>query len=295
MLCFVNVSVPCLAEDLTSTPLEITPPCSAAGLHFRTIPAAFNAPLGFESQRLGFLTGSASPEVSTPVSESEVPIQVALVNIPPAPSKMEEVVETIADPLGPVNRAFFQFNDKFYFWILKPVASGYKTVIPQDVRVGVRNFFSNVATPIRLVNCLLQAKFECSGTEALRFLVNTTFGLAGFLDPAKTEFHIEKREKDFGTTLGFWGIGPAFYINWPILGPSSLRDTVGYVGDLFLDPTNYLITSIPINLAVKSYNQVNETSLTLGEYEDLKKAALDPYIALKDAYHQYRQNKIKER
>ena len=239
----------------------------------------------------------ASREASAPLSEDEGPIQVALANIPPKPFSEEGAleIEMIPDPLEPVNRAFFQFNDRFYFWILKPVASGYKTVIPQDVRVGVRNFFSNVSTPIRLVNCLLQAKFECSGTEALRFLVNTTFGLAGFLDTAKTEFHIEKREKDFGTTLGFLGIGPAFYINWPILGPSSLRDTVGYVGDLFLDPTNYLITSIPINFAVKSYNQVNETSLTLGEYEDLKKAALDPYIALKDAYHQYRENKIKER
>jgi phospholipid-binding lipoprotein MlaA len=234
-------------------------------------------------------------EISTPLSEDGGPIQVALANIPPAPSKAEEPVETIADPLEPINRAFFQFNDKFYFWVLKPVATGYKTVIPQGVRVSVRNFFSNVATPIRLVNCLLQGKVEYGGTEGIRFILNTTIGLAGFFDPAKTEFHIEKREKDFGTTLGFWGIGPAFYINWPILGPSSLRDTVGFGGDLFLDPTNYLITSIPINLAVKSYNQVNETSLTLGEYEDLKEAALDPYTALKDAYHQYRQNKVKEK
>jgi len=255
MFCLVNVSVPCLAG-------EFTPDLSL---------------------------------VLVPPAEDEGSIQVALANMPPTSAKMEEVVETIADPLEPVNRAFFQFNDRFYFWILKPVASGYKAVVPEDARVGVRNFFSNVATPIRLVNCLLQAKFECSGKEALRFLVNSTFGLAGFLDTAKKEFHIEKQEKDLGTTLGFWGIRPAFYINWPILGPSSLRDTVGYVGDLFLDPTNYLITSIPINLAVKSYNQVNETSLTLGEYEDLKKAAIDPYIALKDAYHQYRQNKIKER
>jgi phospholipid-binding lipoprotein MlaA len=235
--------------------------------------------------------------VLIPIAEDEGVIQVALANIPPEPFSEEGPVETrmIPDPLEPVNRAFFQFNDRFYFWILKPVASGYKAVIPQDLRVGVRNFFSNVSTPIRLVNCLLQAKFECSGTEALRFLVNTTFGLAGFLDPAKTEFHIEKREKDLGTTLGPWGIGHAFYVNWPILGPSSLRDTVGYVGDLFLDPVTYLVTSIPINFAVKAYYQVNETSLTIGEYEDFKKAALDPYIALRDAYYQYRQNKIKER
>jgi phospholipid-binding lipoprotein MlaA len=255
--------------------------------------------LSFATFPVPCLAGELAYDASVvliPVAENEGFIQVALANIPPpAPSEVEGRAQTIADPLEPVNRAFFIFNDKFYFWVLKPVASGYKAVIPQGVRVSIRNFFSNVSTPIRLVNCLLQAKFECVGTEAARFVLNTTIGIAGFLDPAKTEFQIEKREKDFGTTLGFWGIGPAFYINWPVLGPSSLRDTVGYVGDLFLDPENYLITSLPINLAVKSYNQVNETSLTIGEYEDLRKAALDPYIALKDAYHQYRQNKIKER
>ena len=234
-------------------------------------------------------------EDSIPISQSDESIRLALANIPPTPSREEEPVETMADPLEPVNRAFFQFNDKFYFWILKPVASGYKAIIPEDGRVGVRNFFSNLTTPIRLVNCLLQAKFKGAGNETIRFLLNTTFGLAGFLDPAKKEFKIQKQEADFGQTLGVWGIGPAFFINWPILGPSSARDTLGYVGDLFLDPENYLITSIPINLAVKAYDQVNETSLVLGEYEDLKKAALDPYLALKDAYHQYRQNKIRGR
>ena len=237
--------------------------------------------------------------VLTPVAEDERPVQVALANIPPKPSLEEETpgaealeAETIPDPLEPVNRAFFKFNDKLYFWVLKPVASGYKAIIPQGPRVGIRNFFSNVSTPIRLVNCLLQARFECGGTEALRFLVNTTFGVIGFLDAAKTELHMEKEENDLGTTFGVWGIGSVFYINLPILGPSSLRDGVGYVGDIFLDPTTYLITSVPINLGVKAYYLVNEASLTIGEYEDFKAAALDPYIALKDAYHQYRQNRI---
>lgn len=210
-------------------------------------------------------------------------------------SESEESVSAISDPLEPINRAFFQFNDKLYFWLLKPVASGYKAAVPEDGRVGVRNFFSNLTTPIRMVNCLLQGKFKCSGNETIRFLVNTTFGVAGFFDPAKKEFHIEKEEGDFGLTLGIWGIGHAFYIDWPILGSSSLRDTVGFVGDLFLDPRTYLISSIPINAAVWSYEMVNDTSLRMGEYEDLKRAALDPYVALRDAYFQYRQSKIKER
>jgi phospholipid-binding lipoprotein MlaA len=228
--------------------------------------------------------------------EGERFIQVAIANVPPPKSyEPEEYIGILSDPLEPINRVFFQFNDKFYFWILKPVASGYKVIFPEVVRVSVRNFFSNVATPIRLVNCLFQGNFKCGGAETLRFLINTTLGIVGVFDPAKTEFNIEKKDKDFGQTLGVYGMGSVFYIVLPILGPSSLRDTIGYVGDLFLDPQNYLINSIPINLAVKAYAQVNEASLTLGEYEDLKEAALDPYIALREAYHQYRENKIRGR
>jgi phospholipid-binding lipoprotein MlaA len=295
----IAISVPCLAEEFEAFPVEVS-----SALVDETVPAevAMTPPEPSLLEELLEIVASSEPlesfdpaEGFVSVPESQEPIQTALANVPPESLSTEEPVETIADPLEPVNRAFFKFNDRFYFWILKPVATGYKTVVPQDLRVGVRNFFSNVTTPVRLVNCLLQAKFKCGGNETVRFLVNTIFGLAGFLDTAKKDFEIEKQEADFGQTLGVWGIGPAFFINWPILGPSSLRDSVGYVGDLFLDPQNYLITSTPVNLAIKSYDQVNETSLTLGEYEDLKEAALDPYIALKDAFHQYRQKKIKER
>jgi phospholipid-binding lipoprotein MlaA len=221
-------------------------------------------------------------------------IRVAMANIPPEPSKLEETPEPISDPLEPVNRVFFQFNDKLYYWILKPLATGYAAVVPEGGRVGVRNFFSNLTTPIRLVNCMLQVNFKGAGNETVRFLLNTTFGLVGFFDIAKEELNIQKSAEDFGQTLGFWGIGPAIYIDWPILGPSSLRDTVGYVGDLFLDPVNY-IPSLPVSFSIKAYDAVNDTSLMIGEYEDFKESAVDPYIALKDAYHQYRRNKIRQR
>jgi phospholipid-binding lipoprotein MlaA len=239
---------------------------------------------------------SFSSSFEASISSLAEPIQVAAANVPLQSSESEEPVEAIADPIEPVNRAFFHFNDKLYFWVFKPVATGYKFIIPEDGRVAVQNFFSNLTTPIRLVNCLLQAKFKGAGNETVRFVVNTTLGIAGLLDPAKKEFKIEKQEADFGQTLGMWGIGPALYIDWPVLGPSSLRDTVGYVGDVFLDPRTYLLYRFLIaDISVWSLDKVNETSLTIGEYEDLKKAALDPYIALREAYHQNRQNKIKER
>jgi len=232
-----------------------------------------------------------------PVRLDEEPTRVAIANIPPAPAplKTEEEIETIPDPIEPVNRAFFTFNDKLYFWVLKPVASGYRTVAPEMVRVCVRNFFSNVTTPVRLVNCLLQADLKCAGTETARFVLNTTIGFAGFFDSAKTGFNLEKQDRDFGQTLGIWGMAPVLYIDWPILGPSSLRDTIGYIGDLALDPRTYIPSAyFYIDVSAWVLDKVNETSLTIGEYEDLKKAALDPYIALREAYHQYRQSKIKK-
>ncbi|NIO06238.1 MAG: VacJ family lipoprotein [Proteobacteria bacterium] len=211
-----------------------------------------------------------------------------------APS-FEEPIPTIPDPLEPINRVFFHVNDRIYFWALKPVATGYRTVIALPIRLRVRDFFSNASAPIRVANCLLQLKFKGAATETVRFVLNTTVGVVGFYDIAKKGFNIDRREEDFGQTLGFYGIGPIFYINWPFFGPSSLRDVVGIFGDFFLDPWNYLFKSpVLVNIAIGGYERVNNTSLTLGEYEDLKEAALDPYVALRDAYHQFRETKIDE-
>lgn len=200
---------------------------------------------------------------------------------------------TIADPLEPVNRAVFVFNDKAYFWVLKPVARGYNAVVPQMVRVSVRNFFSNLATPVRFVNNLLQGKVKGAGTELLRLGINSTIGMAGLFDPAKTGFHIEKRDEDLGQTLGRYGLGGGFYIVWPLLGPSSARDTVGMAGDAFLDPVNYL--SDPWAAAgVHAFKSENDVSLSLGDYEALTESALDPYVAVRDAYVQNRGKKVRE-
>lgn len=199
----------------------------------------------------------------------------------------------IADPLEPINRAFFVFNDKLYFWFLKPVATGYKYVAPEPIRVGVGNFFYNLAFPIRFVSCALQGKVFDASEEIRRFVINTTVGAAGFIDVA-TDLEIKKYDEDLGQTFGYWGIGPGFYINWPILGPSTLRDTFGFVGDAFLYPVSFLFDPSVYTLAINAYDIVNQTSLRLGDYEDLKAAAFDPYVALRDAYYQNRKSKIEE-
>ena len=202
--------------------------------------------------------------------------------------------DTISDPIEPMNRAFFHFNDKLYLWLLKPIATGYKWVVPEPIRDSIHNFFSNLAMPVRGVNCLLQGKIKGFGTEMTRFLLNSTLGVAGFGDPAKVLLNIEERDEDFGQTLGFFGIGHGIYINWPIFGPSSIRDTIGSAGDAFLDPINYVVPHTKYKISLKGGNLLNETSLRLGEYESFKKSALDPYISLRDAYNQYRKNEIRK-
>ena len=202
----------------------------------------------------------------------------------------------IADPLEPFNRAMYHFNDKLYFWVLKPVAQGYKAVVPEVARIGVGNFFTNIAFPIRFVNCLLQANFKGATIEVGRFVLNTLGGMGGFLDPASHEdVGLAMQDEDFGQTLGVYGVGQGFYIVWPILGPSSPRDTLGTVGDYFTHPLFYYDGPWLIPWGLWAYDKVNDTSLRIGDYESLKEAAIDPYVALRDAYVQYRLNKVKER
>ena len=198
----------------------------------------------------------------------------------------------VADPLYILNKGMYHFNDKLYFWVLKPLARGYKAVTPDFFRTGVKNFFRNLTTPIRLVNCALQGKGEASGIEIARFVVNTTVGVLGLGSPADNyPSLIRPDEEDLGQTLGKYGIGNGFYIVWPVLGPSTIRDTVGRVGDWFLNPINY-IEPPEASLAVWGFDKVNQTSFRIGDYEALKKAAIDPYVALRDVYIQFRTKKI---
>lgn len=202
---------------------------------------------------------------------------------------------TIADPWEPFNRSMFNFNDRLYFGVLKPVAEAYRAVVPEPSRVSVGNFFSNLRSPIRFINCLLQANVIGAATELFRFMLNSTIGLAGLLDPAGgEEIGLLRQDEDLGQTLGFYGIGHGFYIVWPILGPSSPRDTVGMAGDYFSNLISYLDPWYAW-LTVRVYQAMNDTSLAIGNYEAIKEAAIDPYLAVRDAYIQYRQKKVEEK
>lgn len=202
---------------------------------------------------------------------------------------------SIADPIEPWNRAMYHVNDKLYFWLFKPVATGYRYVVPEDFRNLFSNFYQNIKAPIRIVNNLLQGKPGYAGLELARFLINSTVGVGGLRDAAREGFGISGRNADFGQTLGKYGVGFGFYIVWPVLGPSSPRDTVGWAGDRALSPMTY-VSSDSISpegtTGLFVHEKVNYTSFHIGDYEAIKGAAIDPYIAIRDAYVQYRRKLI---
>ncbi|MDX9746757.1 MAG: VacJ family lipoprotein [Syntrophales bacterium] len=201
----------------------------------------------------------------------------------------------ISDPIEPFNRAMFLFNDKLYFWVLKPVATGYNKILPKVMRVSVKNFFTNLAFPIRFVSSLLQADFNGTAIESGRFFINSIWGIAGFMDLASMEgINLPKQDTDLGQTFGLWGIGQGVYIVWPFLGPSSPRETFGFVGEYFLYPVSY-INPWYVSTGIRGYEILNDTSLRIGDYEALVGAAIDPYIATRDAYVQYRHQKIEKK
>jgi phospholipid-binding lipoprotein MlaA len=203
----------------------------------------------------------------------------------------DEKQYTVSDPLEPVNRGIFWFNDKLYFYLLKPVARGYRWAVPEPWRVAVQNVFSNLASPVRIINAGLQGKFAVAGNEFSRFFINTTLGIGGLFDTARDNFDIRKHDEDTGQTLGHYGIGPGFYLVLPILGPSDVRDAVGLFADSRMDMVYYLFDGWTY-YEVKAYEKVNDLSLDKDTYESIKKEALDPYLFVRDAYTQYRQNKV---
>jgi len=195
---------------------------------------------------------------------------------------------SIGDPIRPWNDLWFHFNDKLFFWFVKPVSKAYGVILyPRFVRIGIQNFIYNLGFPGRFFNTSLQGRFKRTASELACFLINTTVGVAGFWDPATRWCHLETYPEDFDQTLGVWKIPMGIYLTWPFIGPSSLRGTVARMGDSVLDP-------IAGYWAVVLLNQINSASLGRTEYEALLDAALDPYVAVRDAYVQNRQKKIAE-
>ncbi len=209
-----------------------------------------------------------------------------------AREKGKVIQGTMPDPFQPVNRGFFWVNDKLYFNALKPLARVYGFILPEDVRIGVRQAILNLHAPVRFANSLLQLKIEKAGIVLCRFVINSTVGLAGLLDPA-SQIGLKRIDEDAGQTLGVYGLKEVAYIDWPIFGTSCVRDSLGTIADTLMDPIYYLVNGW-VYAGLYALNKLNETSLTLGSYESLIESAIDPYIAVRNAYYQYRRELIQK-
>ena len=194
------------------------------------------------------------------------------------------------DPLEPWNRQVYKFNDALDQALLKPVATAYKNVTPQPVRKGVSNFFGNIKDAWSVVNNTLQLKGQNAADSLSRFGINTFLGLGGIFDIA-SELGIERHTKDFGHTLGYWGVPSGPYIVLPLLGPSTLRDTAA----LPVDTQGNLITHIPDNDVRNTLivtGVIDTRARLLGASAMLDDVALDKYSFTRDTYLQYRRNAI---
>ncbi|WP_295440538.1 VacJ family lipoprotein [uncultured Thiodictyon sp.] len=194
------------------------------------------------------------------------------------------------DPLEPVNRAVFRFNSDFDKAFMVPLAKGYKAITPEPVNRGITNFFGNIDDVTSLVNNVLQFKLLRAGSDVGRIVVNSTVGILGFMDVA-TNVGLPSYKEDFGQTLGYWGLPPGAYVMLPIFGPSDLRDTVGFAGDLVTDPF-FSIKTGKIYWGVGGLRMVDFRADRLAAGEILEDAALDPYVFLRDAYLQRRRNLV---
>lgn len=190
------------------------------------------------------------------------------------------------DPWESWNRKVFAFNDKLDTAVLKPVATAYVEVVPSPVRQGIGNFFGNISDAWSAVNLLLQGRVKAGLEQGMRFAVNSTFGLVGLIDIA-TDAGLEKNSQDFGKTLGKWGMGTGAYIVWPLLGPSSVRDTIGLPFDWQASPGAYFDNSHK-KVAVTVLGGVSTRASFLRAGELFEDIALDKYTFYRDAYLQRR-------
>ena len=196
----------------------------------------------------------------------------------------------VYDPLEPVNRVIFNFNDTLDRTVVRPVADAYVKVVPRLVRNGVSNVFGNISDMFSAVNNLLQGKREPLGNDLGRVLVNTTFGLGGIFYIA-SEGGIEKYNEDFGQTLGYWGLGPGPYLVLPLLGPSSVRDTTGLVVQGFLDPVNQVTPNVN-KYELIGTRAIDTRASLLGTEDLVSGAALDKYTFIRSAYTQRRRSLV---
>jgi phospholipid-binding lipoprotein MlaA len=227
----------------------------------------------------GCLLCACATTASEPTAGAELATEIQT----PEPEVSEEET-TESDPLEPVNRGIFWFDDGLDRVLFEPLAIGWSWITPEVFRIHLGKCFDNLGFPVRFVNNLFQLDARQTGRELGRFVVNSTVGLAGFFDPG-TGWGLEKRDEDFGQTLGRWGVPAGPYLVLPLLGPSSVRDGFGYAVDTPLRVTTWLWFLRPPEL-------INSRALLLDDIRELRRASLDYYVSVRNAYTQHRQAQV---
>lgn len=192
----------------------------------------------------------------------------------------------VSDPLEPINRGIYAFNEKADEYVIKPVAKGYRWITPAFVDRGISNFFSNLDDVVVFVNDVLQFKFNQAASDGGRFLVNSTIGILGFIDVA-TDMGMPKHNEDFGQTLGAYGVGPGPYLVIPILGPSNLRDAFGSYADTYVDPI-YYIEDYDARMATLALKGIDLRADNISTKNIIDEAALDSYSFVRSGFMQRR-------
>lgn len=195
------------------------------------------------------------------------------------------------DPYEPFNRAMFDFNLTLDKVVLRPVASIYRSILPEPVQNGVHNFLHNLRSPVILGNDLLQGELNRAGSTLARFAMNSTVGILGLYDFA-AYVGIEKHNEDFGQTLAVWEVEPGPYLILPIFGPSNPRDGVGRVADVLIDPFTWL-APFEVQLARTIGTAVDARARNFDQFNDLEQNSLDFYSAVRSLYRQKRADEIR--
>ena len=222
-----------------------------------------------------------------PVPAASAPLSM----VPPAAGEPRDLEDY--DPWEAFNAKAFEFNRRMDKYALKPVAMGWKTVVPQPAGIMIANAFDNLTVVPRVVNNLLQGKWNGAGREVTRFLINSTAGVGGVYDPAKDVWHITKSPADFGQTLGKWGIGPGPYLVLPFMDPLTVRDGIGKVVDRTIDPLTYVVPVIPA-LSLMVGNRVNERALNDELFAAFDDDVVDAYSAVRNGYLRLREHRVNE-
>jgi phospholipid-binding lipoprotein MlaA len=202
----------------------------------------------------------------------------------------------ISDPIEPVNRFIFGFNDILDRILIEPIAKGYKALLPSFARDAVQSFMHNLQSPLIIANNLLQGNVGDAGIATARFVINSTIGIGGLVDVAKAQ-GLSYENEDFGQTLAVWGLGNGFYLVLPVFGPSSLRDAVGLAADSYADPVRIVAENTDndwIYYTRAAIDGIDTRARLIKVVDDLRRNSLDYYAAVRSAYGQKRVSLIRD-